>query len=207
MERTDEILTGIVIDTDFAANTAVHLRQKTGGNLDELDPPEDRRCGKSCEISDNTASKGNDKAVPFNARLEQRSNESVIDVNRFRLFACRHFKQSTVNSHIIECVLQVLRVKARNIGVRNKKDPAAGPLFPDDGRKGFQAAGLDQNIIRSVPSGPHVDCNLVFHNKKSTGTPRESQGKEQLTLDYGPGRLTNHTLSFVGSEQQVSYFP
>ena len=202
MERADEILACSVIDTHLAADTAVHLRQKTGGHLDAVDPAQDRCCSKSREISDNTASQGNDQAVPFDARLEQRPDQSVIDVNRFRPFACRHFKQGTVNSHIIECVLQVLRVEPRDIGVRNKENPAAGPPLPDDGRKGFQASGFDENIIRSVPSGLQMDCNLVFHNKKSTGTPRESQGKEQLTEDYEQepiDRTTgNHPLEVNG---------
>ena len=61
MEGADEIFALRGIDAGFAANRAVNLRQQRGGDLHEIHAAAQDTGGKTGEITDNTAAKGDDQ--------------------------------------------------------------------------------------------------------------------------------------------------
>ena len=63
IKGADHIFAQSVVDGDFAADTAVYLRQQTGRDLNEVDAPLiDAGC-KSCQIADHTTAQGQNRTI------------------------------------------------------------------------------------------------------------------------------------------------
>src|SRR5215471_19325218 len=76
MERADQVLAERVIDTHFAADRAVDLRQQGRRNLDERNPAQKGRCGETGGVADDAAADRHDRASAIGAGTDQRLIDS-----------------------------------------------------------------------------------------------------------------------------------
>ena len=65
MKSAHEILSHRQVHCRLAADRSVNLREQSCGHLDKINTAQIRRCGKSCQVANNTAAKSDDRIVPF----------------------------------------------------------------------------------------------------------------------------------------------
>ena len=72
MKRAEQVLALRRVDAGLAADRRIHLRQKRGRHLHEIDPAAQHRSGKAREIADHAAAERDHQIVALDLRRDQR---------------------------------------------------------------------------------------------------------------------------------------
>ena len=100
MKSTYHVFEVTEIYTCFSAYAAIHLGQKGGRNLDEIDAAKVCCCSKSGEIAGNAASKGNYKTLSVQLVLNKELEKVLYCIQVFMGLSCRESKSENMISYL-----------------------------------------------------------------------------------------------------------
>ena len=95
MKRPDQVLAMRRVDPGFTPNRAVDLRKQRRWNLHEPDTTAQNRSGKSNQITNHTAAKGNDNIAALNFLIQQPFHSALQLRPAFRCFTRRQGQRGT----------------------------------------------------------------------------------------------------------------
>ena len=114
MEGAEQILAFGEVDPGFAADGGVHLRQKGGGNLHDVNAAHVNGCEEAGDVADNAATEGDNGGLAVGAAAHQLGGEVADGFERLGALAVGHFDDG---------------VREFSLGERGGE--RFGPVFPD----------------------------------------------------------------------------
>ena len=95
IEGTDHIFGEGGVDPRFSTDRRINLSGQAGRNLQEVDTPHIGSGHKACQITDNSASQGNDAIAPCHAFLDQKF---IGLIDGFQIFGAFSFGENKGNT-------------------------------------------------------------------------------------------------------------
>ena len=109
MERPDEVLASIGVDTRLAADGGVHHGEHGRGNLNHLYSTQPGRCNESRQVRRCAATQPNDDVGSSETAGAKRLPRKGGDRCRLGVLAGRHFDQKALDAAIMKVVADSLR--------------------------------------------------------------------------------------------------